>query len=259
MRSWRRSMPWSLLELVDEPVDDALVEVVAAQVRVAVGGLDLEDALADAQDRDVERAAAQVVDGDHLVLALLVQAVGQRRGGRLVDDAQHFEAGDLAGVLGGLALAVVEVGGHGDDRLGDLLAQLGLGVGLQLLQDHGRDLGRAVVLAVHAPRARRRWTPWRPCTARASGRFCTSASSNLRPMKRLTLKMVFSGLVIACRRATWPTRRSPVLGLTATTDGVRRLPSAFSSTVGSPAFHDRDDRVGRPEVDTQYFRHRPLT
>src|SRR5713101_8343668 len=65
--------------------------------------------------------------------------------------------------------------------------------------------------------------------------FWTSTSSNLRPMKRLTLKMVFSGLVIACRRATWPTRRSPVLGLTATTEGVSRLPSAFSSTVGSPA------------------------
>src|ERR687884_306391 len=54
-------------------------------------------------------------------------------------------------------------------------------------------------------------------------------------MKRLTLKIVFSGLVIAWRRATWPTRRSPVLGLTATTDGVRGLPFAFSRTVGSPA------------------------
>src|SRR4030088_269334 len=54
-------------------------------------------------------------------------------------------------------------------------------------------------------------------------------------MNRLMLKIVFSGLVIAWRRAIWPTRRSPVLGLTATTDGVSRLPSAFSSTVGSPA------------------------
>jgi hypothetical protein len=54
-------------------------------------------------------------------------------------------------------------------------------------------------------------------------------------MKRLMLKMVFSELVIACRRATWPTSRSPVLGFTATTDGVMRLPSALSRTVGSPA------------------------
>jgi len=68
-------------------------------VGVAVGGLDLEDAVADFQDGDVERAAAQVVDGD-LLVALLVQAVGEGGGGRLVDDAQDLEAGDLAGVLG---------------------------------------------------------------------------------------------------------------------------------------------------------------
>src|SRR3954467_5093079 len=52
-------------------------------------------------------------------------------------------------------------------------------------------------------------------------------------MKRLTEKTVFSGLVTACRRAKRPTRRSP-LGVTATTDGVSRSPSAFGMTVGSP-------------------------
>src|SRR6266702_2850314 len=45
--------------------------------------------------------------------------------------------------------------------------------------------------------------------------------------------MVLSGLVIACRFATWPTMRSPDL-LTATTDGVVRPPSALAITVGSP-------------------------
>src|SRR5215207_3327496 len=52
-------------------------------------------------------------------------------------------------------------------------------------------------------------------------------------MKRLTEKIVFSGFVTACRRAKRPTRRSP-LGVTATTDGVSRSPSAFGMTVGSP-------------------------
>ena len=75
-----------LLELVEQPVDDPLVDVVAAEVGVAVGGLDLDHALADLEDRDVEGAAAEVVDGDRLVL-LLVEAVGERRGGRLVDEA----------------------------------------------------------------------------------------------------------------------------------------------------------------------------
>ena len=85
----------ALLELRDDPLDDALIEVVAAQMRVAVGRLDLDDALADFEDRDVEGAAAEVVDGDRLVL-LLVEPVGQRRRGRLVDDAHHLEAGNLA-------------------------------------------------------------------------------------------------------------------------------------------------------------------
>src|SRR6266480_4801460 len=91
-----------------------------ALVSVAVGRLDLEDSLADLENRDVEGSTAQVVDGDRLVL-LLVETVGQRRRGRLVDDTQHFETGHAAGVLGRLPLAVVEVGGHGDDGLGDLL------------------------------------------------------------------------------------------------------------------------------------------
>ena len=109
IRSFDEIDAFLLLELRDDPVDDALVEVVAAEVRVAVGRLDLDDAFADFEDRDVEGAAAEVVDGDRLVL-LLVEPVGQRRRRRLVDDAHHFEAGDLPGVLGGLALRVVEVG-----------------------------------------------------------------------------------------------------------------------------------------------------
>ena len=52
-------------------------------------------------------------------------------------------------------------------------------------------------------------------------------------MKRLIEKMVFSGLVIACRLATCPTSLSPDL-LIATTEGVKRAPSAFGMTVGSP-------------------------
>src|SRR5919106_5893545 len=61
----------------------------------------------------------------------------------------------------------------------------------------------------------------------------TSSSSQRRPMKRLMLKIVFSGLVIAWRLATWPTRRSPLLAKP-TTDGVTRPPSALVMTWGSP-------------------------
>ena len=113
---------------------------------VAVRRLDLEDAVAELEHRHVERAAAEVEDEDRLV-GFLVEPVRECCRGRLVDDADDVEAGDLAGVLRRLALGVVEVRGNGDDRVRDRLAEIGLGVGLQLLQDHRRDLRRCVVLA----------------------------------------------------------------------------------------------------------------
>ena len=94
-RSLRRSMPCLLAELVGQVVDDALVEILAAEEGVAIGRLDLEHAVADLENRDVERAAAEIVDRD-LAAALLLQAVGERGRGRLVDDAQHVEPGDAA-------------------------------------------------------------------------------------------------------------------------------------------------------------------
>src|SRR5580658_2555998 len=50
-------------------------------------------------------------------------------------------------------------------------------------------------------------------------------------MWRLIELIVRSGLVIAWRFASWPTRRSPVF-VNATTEGVVRDPSAFGMTTG---------------------------
>src|SRR3954452_5817992 len=51
-------------------------------------------------------------------------------------------------------------------------------------------------------------------------------------MKRLIEKIVFSGFVTAWRLATGPTSRSP-LRAKPTTEGVMRLPSALTITLGS--------------------------
>ncbi len=123
-----------LAERVQQPVDDAMVEVLTAEERVPRRRLDLEDPLAELQDRDVEGAAAEVVDGDLARRGPLVHAVGQRRRRRLVDDA--------AGVLGRLPLRVVEVRGDGDDRLADLGSEVILGQLPQMLEQEGTELGR---------------------------------------------------------------------------------------------------------------------
>src|SRR5262245_14749207 len=136
-----------LLELIGQVIDDAFVEVLAAEEGIAIDSLNLEYPIPDFQDGNVERATAKVIDGDGAG-ALLLEPVGQRSRGRLVDDAQDLEPGDAAGIFGGLALGVVEVGRNRDDGLGDLLAQIVFGRLLHLLQDEGADLGRRIFLAV---------------------------------------------------------------------------------------------------------------
>ena len=135
-----------LLALAQQALGDGAVEIVAAQRGVAAGRQHLEHALLQPQQREVEGAAAQVVDGVE-ALGTLVQAVGQRRRRGLVDQAQHFEAGDPRGIARGGARGIVEIGRHGDDGTLDRLLEGGFGPRAQRLQDLGRDLDRRARLA----------------------------------------------------------------------------------------------------------------
>src|SRR6266849_3508442 len=114
---------------VDESLQQ-IVNVVAAEVRVAVGGKNLEDVAFGGgnqfEDGNVKGAAAEIVDGDFAAL-LFVEAVGKRGRGRFVHEAKNFETGDFAGVLGGLALGVVEIGGDGDHGAIYRFAEMGFG------------------------------------------------------------------------------------------------------------------------------------
>ena len=110
-------------------------------MRIAVGGLNFKHAIADFQNGNIKRAAAQIVNGDLFVL-LLVETVSERRGRRLIDNAKHFETGNATGVFRGLTLRVVEIGRNRDDRLRDLFAQTRFSVGLELGKNHrGNFLG----------------------------------------------------------------------------------------------------------------------
>ena len=114
--SCERSSPHSECDVLEGDPQQQVVDIVAAEVRVAIGGEHFEDAVLQLEDRDIEGAPAEVVDGDDALLAL-VETIGQGGGRRFVDQAQHFESGDAAGILGGLPLRIVEIRRHRDDRL----------------------------------------------------------------------------------------------------------------------------------------------
>ena len=128
-----------LAKTVADEIEQELVEVVSAQLRVAVAGEHLHDALLDLDDRHIKRPAAQVVDQEPLVLVRL-RLVDQRGSRRFVDDPQDVEAREFAGFAGRFALGFVEERRNGDHRLLDRLFQDPLGLILQAAQDHGRDL-----------------------------------------------------------------------------------------------------------------------
>ena len=98
---------------------------------VAVGGNHLENAIVQFENRDVERAAAQIVNRDDAVF-LLVQSVSERCCRRFVHQPQNIQAGDAAGIFRRLPLRIIEVRGDGNDRLGHWRSEKPLGVALQL-------------------------------------------------------------------------------------------------------------------------------
>ena len=138
-----------LLVLRRDILGEGGVEILASQVGITRGGQHGEHAVLNLEEGDVESTASEVKDEDVLrgldVGAgvggvFLVEAVRERRGGGLVDDAEDVEARDGARVLGLPALGVVEVGRDGDDRLLDRAAERDLGGFLHLLENHRRDL-----------------------------------------------------------------------------------------------------------------------
>mmetsp|Transcript_41935 Transcript_41935/g.95283 ORF Transcript_41935/g.95283 Transcript_41935/m.95283 type:complete len:301 (+) Transcript_41935:1358-2260(+) len=136
-----------LLELTDKVLQDGIVEVLAPQGCVPIGGLHLEDAARYLQDRDVESSTAQIVDGQDLPV-LLLHAKSQRCGCGLVDDSEHVQARDLASVLRGLPLGVVEIRRYSDHCLCHVAPQIALSSLLHLSEHKCTDLAGRVLLTL---------------------------------------------------------------------------------------------------------------
>ena len=119
-----------------EVLHDQRVKIVSAECGVPACGNNLEYAARQAQHRDIEGAPAKVVDGIHALRAV-IEPVGDRRCGRLVEQTQHADSGKPRGVSCRLALRIVEVGRHGDDCAHQGVAQDPLGQRLEPGKDPG--------------------------------------------------------------------------------------------------------------------------
>ena len=105
------------LKFFYQPIDNALVPVVATKVGVTVGALYFEYAIANFKHADVECATAKVEHENCLVFTAFVEPVSECCCSRLVDDPQNFEASDLPCFFCRSALRVVEICRHGDNCL----------------------------------------------------------------------------------------------------------------------------------------------
>ena len=114
-------------KLFGNPIDEALVKIIAAKMGVSGGGMDFKYAIAYIEDGDIKGSAAEIEDQDGLV-ALFVQAISECSRGGFIDNAKNVEAGDFSGVLSGLALCIIEVGRDSDDCVGNFFAKIFGGV-----------------------------------------------------------------------------------------------------------------------------------
>ena len=164
---------------------------------------------------------------------------------------KHLEAGDLAGILGGLALSIIEIGGNGDDGLAHFPAEISFGGLLHLLKDEGRDLRRRVslaagldpgvsVVAAHDP------VGDQPLALLDHRVVKTSADQALD--REDGVLWIGDGLTFG----RLPDEQLAILG---ECDHRRRRPRSFGvfDHLGLPAFHYGDTGIGRTEIDADYL------
>ena len=239
------------LECVREPVDNRRVEIVAAEVSVAVGGFHFEYAITDLKNGDIERSATEVVNRDGLFRIVLVKPIGESRRSRFVDDTLDVKTSDPSGIFGCLTLAVVEVSGNRDNRFGDFFAEERFRIGFEFLKDHRGDFRRGVGFS--------------------AGNDCDVAVFSFGQFIRHTAGFIAHFIVLASHEAFDGEDRIFGVGHSLTFCGLtdKTFPGFCEcddrrSRVG--AFRIRDDfkftlihyshtAVGRSQVDTKNFSH----
>ena len=120
-----------------------MVEIVATERGVPRRCQNFENTAREFEYRQIEGAAAEIVNRVD-AFRRVVEPVGDRRRGRLVEQAEHRQSGEPCRVLGRLPLGVVEVGGHGDHGPDQLASEAPFRADAQRLEDFRRYLDRCL-------------------------------------------------------------------------------------------------------------------
>ncbi|MNC14714.1 NAD-specific glutamate dehydrogenase [compost metagenome] len=115
-------------------------KILSAQKIISGNGLHLHDSLEQLQHRNVKGPSSQIKNEKLRLPVLLVDTVCQRRCRRFTDQAFHLETGNFRRLFGCLPLGVIKVCRHTDDRFGNWLPEISLGVAFQSAQHKGRQL-----------------------------------------------------------------------------------------------------------------------
>src|SRR5207253_10557474 len=88
----------------EQLLDDRPVDVLAAELVVAAVVVNFDRAVAYPDDRGIKRPAAEVVHEPEHPVVLALEAIGQRRGHRLLQEWAQGDARDLRRLARGLTL-----------------------------------------------------------------------------------------------------------------------------------------------------------
>ena len=241
-----------LFEFGREIFNQAHVEIFTAQECIAIGRFDFKNAIANFENGDVESTTAQVINGD-CARALFVQAISESCSSRLIDDTQHFKTGNLASILGGLTLCIVEISWHSNDSLCDRLTQIGLGRLLHLLQSEGGNLRGRILFAICGD----------PSIAIASLDDLIGNKTHIL-LRHGIIEGATDEALDGEECALWigdaltfGRLTNKTLAIICEGDDGRRGARAFSifDHLGARALHDRNARISCSKVNTDYFSH----
>ena len=130
-------------KLADGPIGDGLIEVRTAEALIPGTRHHVHVVQLSGDDGHVEGAPTQVVNQINALFGFeLVSAVTDGGGRGFGDELSRVQACQKGRIFGGSSLFCGEVGRNGNDRVTDLMPQMGLRDPFHLLEDESADLLR---------------------------------------------------------------------------------------------------------------------